>query len=204
VDAGNGQYNLTVVPFNNDGPGVNMIIGQADLVALARYQILPPVMGVGNYTLLPGMSYTWQVRTSPSPRAIGLNDTSWSEFTAARTFKTGAPSSSTIQAVFPFSTDSTVDSLTPTLRWTDQNSQIFYYELQLSTDSSFETDPAKATAAVFWELVHGGQTDPLNSYKVKDAYKLEPNTQYFWRVRPRVQGDGTPVPWTETWSFRTQ
>ena len=26
---------------------------------------------------------------------------------------------------------------------------------------------------------------------------------YYWRVRPRVQGDGVPVDWSDTWSFTT-
>jgi hypothetical protein len=31
---------------------------------------------------------------------------------------------------------------------------------------------------------------------------LQAATTYWWRVRPRIQGDGTPLPWTEPWFIR--
>ncbi|MCX6020680.1 MAG: hypothetical protein NTZ05_02915, partial [Chloroflexi bacterium] len=60
----------------------------------------------------------------------------------------------------------------------------FYYEVQLSQDSSFNVDPATATAAVYWNLIHGGQTDPLDSWT---SPELERGQTYFWRVRQRLQ-----------------
>src|SRR5205814_354137 len=96
-----------------------------------------------------------------------------------------------------------VSTLTPTLTWANTDDRIYYYEVQLSKDSSFITDPSRATAAVYWNLVHGGQTQPLNSYTVPQSFPLEPKSTYFWRVRPRVQGDGTPVEWSSTFSFTT-
>ena len=44
---------------------------------------------------------------------------------------------------------------------------------------------------------------PPNSYAVPAAFPLEPGTPYFWRVRPRVQGDGAPVAWSEVFRFST-
>jgi hypothetical protein len=84
------------------------------------------------------------------------------------------------------------------LRWKDDNSTIFYYEIQASGDSRFDINPETATSFVWWNLVHGGVTD--NSWKMP---VLESGTDVYWRMRPRVQGDGTPVAWSETWKFQT-
>ncbi len=51
--------------------------------------------------------------------------------------------------------------------------------------------------------IHGGETSPRNSWTVPDSAKLDPNKNYYWRVRPRVQGDGTEVAWSPAWSFKT-
>ena len=75
--------------------------------------------------------------------------------------------------------------------------------MQVSKDANFVTNPATATAAVYWELKHGGVTVPLNSYVIPGQFPLERASTYYWRVRPRVQADGTPAAWTPTWAFRT-
>src|SRR5207247_6255978 len=94
--------------------------------------------------------------------------------------------------------------LRPTLSWGQSGSTgIFYYEVQLSKDPKFETDPAKATAPVYWNLVHGGESAPHNSWTVPEGFSLEPNTVYYWRVRPRIQGDGTPGAWAWASQFST-
>ncbi|MCX6020145.1 MAG: hypothetical protein NTZ05_00135 [Chloroflexi bacterium] len=193
------QFQVQVVPANNDGPGINLIIGAPELVALGRYDVLPPKMGFGNYVMLPGMTYTWRVRSTSLATSLGENDPGWSEWTAPRSFRTSSASSVTIKAVAPNS--GADQSRTPKLEWSDLNSRIFYYEVQLSQDKTFETDPTKATASVTWELVHGGISSPQNSYQVKEAYKLDAGATYYWRVRPRVQGDGNPVDWSDTWAF---
>ena len=59
-------------------------------------------------------------------------------------------------------------------------------------------DPATATTFVWWNLIHGAVTSPLNSWQTPP---LAAGTTYFWRLRPRVQGDGTPVGWGPTWRF---
>lgn len=199
--AGTAQYHIQVVPYNGDGPAVNMIIGAAELVAASRYELPAPVRGRGPYALLPGMSYTWRVRTSPLTTPLNENSPGWSRFAEA-SFRTSPPTSITIAPQSP-APNTTISEARPLLQWRDLNPQIYYYELQLSQDATFTTDPAAATAAVYWELVHGGETVPVNSYRVKEAYQLEPGT-YYWRVRPRVQGDGAPVGWSERWSFTVQ
>jgi len=201
--AGVTQYHIQIIPANNDGPGIDLLIGDQALVALASYQIKLPQIGVGNYVMLPGLSYTWKVRTSSEPKALGVNDPGWSDFVSG-SFQTQLPVSWSISPVSP-SVDGAVDTLTPTLTWSNSFNHIFYYEIQLSKDPGFNTAPATAVAAVYWELVHGGESQPLNSYKVRSEFALESDSTYYWRVRPRVQGDGPAegVAWSETWSFAT-
>ncbi len=86
------------------------------------------------------------------------------------------------------------------LRWSDSAAGVFYYEVQVSGDSRFDVNPATATSFVWWNLVHGGVTNPLDSWQTP---ALQPSTAYFWRVRPRVQGDGMPVGWSPTFLFKT-
>ena len=55
---------------------------------------------------------------------------------------------------------------------------------------------------VYGALVHGGATSPANTYTIPAAFPLEHGVSYFWRVRPRVQGDGAPLAWPGPWTFR--
>lgn len=49
---GTTQIRLQVAPYNNDGPGINLIRD-----AQTSYKVNGPEFGVGNYVLLPGMTY---------------------------------------------------------------------------------------------------------------------------------------------------
>jgi hypothetical protein len=102
--------------------------------------------------------------------------------------------------VFPADGAAVADTRPPALTWTHPSPNLFYWEVQVSLDPRFTTDPGAATSFVWWNLVHGGQTTPPNSWVTP---LLEPGQTYYWRVRPRVQGDGTPVAWGPTWSFTT-
>jgi hypothetical protein len=190
------QYQLQVLPANGDGPAVNLIRN-----AESSFLLPAPALGQGNYVLLPDMTYTWRVRATPLTASITEAHPSWGPW-EARTFRTPAASSGTITPVQP-PDGAQVDTRTPALTWADQNAAIFYYEVQLSADPSFETGPAQASAAVYWNLVHGGQTTPLNTYALPTGFQLAAASRYYWRVRPRVQGDGVPVAWSATWSFTT-
>lgn len=189
------QYEIMVVPFNNDGPGIHLIRNAEE-----SYTIAAPNFGAspGNYVMLPGMSYMWQVRTTAVPDPSPSDWSSW----ASSTFRTPVASSATI--TLNGMAGATTSSLNPTLSWTDSNRQTFYYEVQVSQDSSFTTNPAAARAMVYWELRHGALSDPENSYTIPSQFPLADETVYFWRVRPRVQGDGTPVAWSPTMSFQTR
>ena len=58
-------FQVQVIPFNEDGPGINLVIGDGALVRAAQYQVLGPNFGSAdpNYVMLPDMTYLWRVRT---------------------------------------------------------------------------------------------------------------------------------------------
>ncbi len=132
---------------------------------------------------------------------MGLDDPSWSPWAEA-SFRSPAVAGSIVSPAAP-AQGVTVATRTPALHWASSRSDVFYYELQLSKDATFNTDPAIATAMVYSALIHGGVSSPPNSYAVPAGAPLEPGISYYWRVRPRVQGDGTPLAWPASWSFRT-
>ena len=177
------QVQVQVVPLNNDGPGINLIFGSP----VVNYQVQSPVFGSGPYVILPGSTYTWRTRSTMANVAISENDPRWSLWSEARTFTTAPPNASSIQLQSPISGQVVTDS-TPTVQWYDSNTQTFYYEVQVSTDPTFGQEGPKA--AVFWNLVHGGQTNPLNSWTVPQGFFLAQGT-YYWRLRQRVQA--TPL-----------
>ena len=187
------QVHVQVIPANNDGPGVNLYFGSA----VSSLQIPPPPEWYG---LLPGMTYTWRVRASDATTGVGLEDASWSTV-AERKFKTPSVDSSVISLKSPNHGNFTL-SRTPTFQWESSRKDVFYWEVQVSKDPTFELDPAKATAMVYNVLLHGGVTNPPNSYAIPAGFPLEEGTVYYWRARPRVQGDGTPVAWSKAALFR--
>lgn len=188
------QYQLTVTPANNDGPAINVIRN-----AESTYTVpAPPAW----YGLLPDMTYAWKVRATNANTPVSENDPSWGPWSVEHRFRTPAVAASSITLASP-GNDAIILGLAPQLRWTDSNHNVWYYEVQLSKDPAFEADPAKATAAVYWELRHGGVTDPPRSYNLPAGYQLDENAIWYWRVRPRLQGDGRPVDWTAAARFRT-
>ncbi len=188
------QIHLQVIPFNSDGPGIDLHAGAP---ATALDIPAPPAW----FGLLPDMTYTWRVRASDAVTFVELLDPSWGPWASGR-FRTPTVTSGSMSAALP-TPSSTVDTLNPLLVWNDSRTDVFYYEVQLSKDPTFTTDPALATAMVYWELRHGGATTPHNSYAVPTGFPLEAAAVYSWRVRPRVQGDGTPQAWSSTATFRT-
>ncbi|MBI4497226.1 MAG: peptidase S8 [Chloroflexi bacterium] len=194
------QYQIQVIPANNDGPGLNLIIGDPDMVAAASYTVPPPVLGQGNYIMLPGMSYTWRVRATAKATFAPEDDPSWGPWSLPRTYRTPAPSSAGLRPTHPAAGATVPSSAPQTLRWEHADPSLFYWEVQVSGDTRFDADPTTATSFVWWNLVHGGSTSPLNSWTTPP---LAAQTTYYWRVRPRVQGDGVPVDWGPVWSFTT-
>ncbi|MCX6021559.1 MAG: hypothetical protein NTZ05_07485 [Chloroflexi bacterium] len=188
---GSTQVHLQVAPFNGDGPAVNLILN-----AEVRFVVpAPPTW----YLLLPDMGYTWRVRATDKVTFAGEHDPAWGVWSAVRRFRTPAVPETTLAPVDP-PDGGTVATTKPSLIWRDGSPATFYYEIQVSGDARFDTNPATATSFVWWNLVHGGVTQPPNSW---ETLTLGSNLPYFWRVRPRIQGDGVPAPWGATWRFGT-
>jgi len=202
---GTTQYHIEVRPAGDDGPGIGLIISDAAMVASASYTIQPPKFGAGNYVMLPGATYNWRVRTSGSTTSIGVTDSSWGPWSAVFTFKTPRANAGTIQLVKPINGQVVTDR-TPTLEWKDSNSQMFYYEVQLSSDSDFGAGPRGPFTAVQHQLVHAGESNPPGSYT--SPVTLKPGMHY-WRVRQRTQatllGPEEPgIAWSPTQSVMVQ
>ena len=195
------QVQIQVTPNAGDGPAINLIFGSA----ISGYDVPAPVFGTGPYVILPGALYTWRLRVTGSSTAVGEFDPSWGPWSEPRSFTTAKPNAGTIQLVDPIN-GKVVTTTTPSVNWKDANPAMFYYEIQLSADPNFGEQGAKAS--VFWNLIHGGQATPPNSWKVPDANAL-PKGTYSWRVRQRLQAtvagqNETGIPWSPTQSFVVQ
>ena len=184
------RFHLQVTPAGNDGPGIDLIGAGSD----SQFPIPAPPVWFG---LLPDMTYAGRVRTSPLADDGGDAGDAWSAWTEARTFRTPTATTSSITLQAPSSAGAT-GSLTPVLEWRDSNPNVWLYEVEVSESPLFD-----ASAALYWETRHVGTASPPRSYTIPATAPLRPATLYHWRVRPRVQGDGLPVAWTATASFRT-
>ncbi len=182
------QYHLQVTPFGGDGPGINVIRGVETGFLIPS----PPAW----YGLLPDMGYDWRVRFSGANQSIGENDSSWGDWQGAG-FRTPIRTSAGISALQP-ENNTVVGVLTPILQWANTDTDVFYYEVQVSSDPEFGPNAFR-----YHVLIHGGVSSPPNTYRVPSEYPLRPGLTYFWRIRPRVQGDGTPVTWSTRFTFRT-
>lgn len=201
---GTGSVQIQVTPLNDDGPGVDVVLSDPGAVGGGVFSLQPPVMGAGNYVLLSGATYAWRYRMSTAPAQPAPESWSgWGPWSNPVWFQIPPPSGSTLSLVQP-RFGSTVSTGTPTLQWVDEDQHNFYYEAQLSADPFFRTGPG-APAAVYWLLVHGGLTAPLQSWTVPDSWAL-PSGRYYFRVRQRVQatpaGEAEPgIPWSRISTF---
>jgi len=190
-------FHIQVIPANNDGPGIDLIIGDPSIVASGSYVVEDPDFGSANpnYVILPDIRYMWNVRTATTSSAPAESD--WTPWSADAHFETANKNSNTISLV----TSGNAGSDRPALVWSNSDDDVFYYEVQVSRDANFCN--SVGCPMLYWELKHGGVTSPLNSYTIPSGFPLQNGTTYFWRVRPRIQGDGTPVGWSAAASFRT-
>ncbi|MCX6021720.1 MAG: hypothetical protein NTZ05_08310, partial [Chloroflexi bacterium] len=184
------QVEVLLIPSYNPTAAVSIV-----RPAISELRLPAPPQWYG---MLPGTTYYWRLRANNLAGAVPGDDPSWGPWTETWSFQTPMPSGSTV-----YPTVRSVTSLTPTLTWGDSTPTNFYYEVQLSRDSQFISDPFRATAMVYWEVRHGGMTTPPNSYTVPASYPLTPGVTYFWRVRPRSGDNPAAVPWSSTWSFVT-
>ena len=195
VAAGATQYQVQVIPANNDGPSINLI-RNID----TTFDVQEPVFGQGPYVMLPGMTYTWRVRTTNATSGIDESSVLWGSWSLQNSFRTRAASSTGISAITPLNGD-TVTNLTPALRWSNTDTNVFYFEVQVSKDQQFGA--LGPVASIYWVLLHGGVSQPPMTYLVPNNFPLEPRTAYYWRVRPRIQGDGIPAAWSGLFRFTT-
>lgn len=216
---GTKQLKWAVYPAPNiysgqpDGPAVEMIYGDTGLIhglGEAGQRIPAPKMGEGPYLILPDMTYTWKACPSGLEIPLPFNSEKWEEveiwpgkklYVPCQTLSMRTPKTNP-DTISLLTNGVTTNDLTPTLRFGNSDPRIFYYEVQVSKDPTFNGDPATATSMLYSELKHGAMTTPQNSYTIPDNFPLEPGQDYYWRVRPRVQGDGTPTGWKEG-SFST-
>jgi hypothetical protein len=194
------QFHVQVVPVKNDGPAVDLVIGDPAMVRSGSFVVDAPTQGFGPYVMLPDMSYGWRVRTTNSGSPLISGGPGWREWSPTWTFKTAARTASGSGPLSPHD-GVVVDNEIVGLTWRPPTADVFYMEVQLSTDPRFETELGKARAPVYWNLIHGGITGPANTWFTP---LLKRGTDYYWRVRPRVQGDGKPVDWSEAWRFKVR
>ena len=183
------QVQLQVTPANNDGPGVNVILDVTNSFDIPA----PPDW----YGLLPDMGYTWRVRATDATTAVDENSPLWGQWSDGFTFRTPRVDISSVSPFAPINS-AMVTSSNPVLTWNSATASVYYWELQMSKDPAFGT-----SSFLYWVLVHGDVTFPNNAYTVPSSFPLEAGATYYWRVRPRVQGDGTPLPWATAASFKT-
>ena len=189
-----------------DGPGIHYI-GNPGVLTFNEPQI-----GVGNYRFLPDQIMTVAYSYSDAKERIEKDDDPrWSYYLNPYTgekmpiepiisgFRFPKRFSDGITALSPANGE-TINTPQAVLRWANRDLDVFYYEVRASADCEFRTNPDKAVAPVWHNLIHGGLTKPLNSWETP---KLELGREYCWQSRPRVQGDGTPVEWSETFRFNT-
>src|SRR5207249_100777 len=125
----------------------NLVIGDAASVASHSFTVQPPALGDGNYVILPGANYVRRVRTTRNPLSADVSDRTWGPWSDIRIFNTPRSSASTL-TLRP--TQQLTAPATPVLQWADSNPSTFYYEVQVSGDPAFNTDPATATSFVYW------------------------------------------------------
>ena len=92
LPAGATQYQVQVTPFNGDGPGANLIRN-----AESSFTLQPPVLGIGPYVMLPGMTYTWRIRATDSAVSAPETDPSWGPWSDPWSFTTPPPSAESIR-----------------------------------------------------------------------------------------------------------
>jgi len=202
---GTTQQKRRITPANNDGPAITLLRNQEGF-----FEVPVPQIGVGNYILLPDMSYTWKEWSSNHPTALVWDSPKWDSFEGwPGVFFPNTPAEIKVKTPKRFSDGITafspqngavVVALRPLLSWVNKDVDVFYYEIRASKDCTFNTDPDTATAPVWHNLIHGGKTKPINAWQTP---QLEMGTEYCWGARPRIQGDGTPVEWSQTFRFKT-
>jgi len=131
LPSGSTQYHLQVIPFGNDGPGINVIGDAAQAFALPS----PPEW----YGLLPDMTYSWRVRSTDATTSVSEEDVNWGPWSGAGSFRTPSVSAATVSPFSPVN-GGVVGNLTPVLTWASSTDDIYYWEVQVSKDPALGTE----------------------------------------------------------------
>lgn len=193
---GTAAVHLQVAPLWQDGAGLNLVLTDPGVIAAGVYT-LPLPSANGNYLLLMGATYQWRVRFSSRATASDSSATDWGAWLPLRSFALPRPSGATVRMVAP-TRNAGVRRNDLLVVWEDSNPADYYYEVQMSRDPEFGA--AGPWAPVFWNLVHGGMTNPPRSWRPPADLYLA-SAVYYARVRPRLQatrlGANDPgVDWT--------
>ena len=205
------KVNLT----QEDGPAYTMIFGDSRIIEAindGKFKLSPEV-GVKDQIQLPGQLATLEVSVSNEDQQPDWNSPAWTTYrarpglvvpakVAIQKYRLPNKGSETITAISPQSWE-TIPTTQPSFRWSNSDPSVYYYEFRLSKDKGFNIDPETAIAPVYHLLVHGGVTNPRNSYTLPPEVVLEDNTEYFYQLRPRAQGSANPAEW-RTYSTRTE
>lgn len=192
---GSTYFEMVIIPGNNPAQAVRFV----QKIDTNSYSIPGPPYWYG---MLPDTSYSWRVRVNNASVPLPEEHSSWGPWSETWSFRTPTPPSNLIGVVAP-QQNARVSGATPTLTWANADNQVFFYEVQISKDSSFTADPQFAWAPLYWETVHGGMSSPPNSYTVASRYPLDRSQTYYWRVRPAIPGGGQAVLWSSVWQFST-
>ena len=196
LPTGSTQYQLQVIPLESDGPGIDVIRNaESDYWGMGYFEIPPPPIWYG---LLPDMTYSWRVRATDQPLAVEESDPSWSPWSDTSTFRTPRSHGAGAVPLAPVDATQGLSAAGVTVQWGNLTHPLYYYDVEVSADPTFNTDPAVSFAPVWRNFIHGGMSSPPNSWTTP---ALQDDTTYHWRVRARVQGDAEPVPWGATVAF---
>ncbi len=190
--AGATHFEMIITPAGNVAGSIRFVQNVTTQYAVPG----PPAW----YGMLPDTLYYWRVRVNNATGAVPEEHPSWGPWSDVWAFRTPIPSSAVLGPSSP-THEASVGTTTPTLVWGNPNEQVFYYEIQLSRDPNFTTDRRTSWTAVYWETVHGGLSNPKNSYQVSSKYPLERGATYYWRVRPAVPNASREVSWSYPWKF---
>ena len=141
------------------------------------------VSAIGGYTLTPGATYYWQVRSR-----LTANHAIFSSWSMVASFSTAAGSSSVVPLVISPNYGQPINNTSAVLTWkipVPSDSHL-KYDLQYSKNSDFSSAQTKAN---------------LNE-PVAQVTGLDQNSTYYWRVLSKTD-NGSTSSYSTTGSFKT-
>ena len=169
------EFHLQIIPAKNDGPGIDLHPAE---VANALAIPAPPQW----YGLLPDMTYTWRVRVSDAPVWVALDHASWGPWAEA-VFRTPKVGAITLVPITPLLAE-TVTTASPAIIFSNNRTDVCYFQLQVSKDPAFNDDPATASAPVYSRCC----TAACRRRGIRTGIRQRCR----WRTKPRTTGGCVP------------